>query len=82
MNVPCARCGRMFFGVVEGVPFDKLVCMECALREMPPEEKERIIEGKVPGDPEALREVRRILLGSAPRDRERARKGRRQHRER
>ena len=76
MNVPCARCGRMFFGVVEGVPFDKLVCMECALREMPPEEKARIIEGKVPGDPEALREIRRMLLGSARRDL------RRQHRDR
>ena len=79
MNVPCARCGCILFGVVEDVPFDKLLCMECALREMPPEDKARIIEGKVPGEPEALRETRRILLGSARRDRD---KGRRQHRDR
>ena len=65
MNVPCARCGRMFFGVVEDVPFDELLCMECALREMPPEGKARFIEGKVPGEPGALREIRRRLLGSA-----------------
>ena len=69
MDVPCARCGCMFFGVVEHVPFDKLLCMECALREMSPEVKAQIIEGKVPGEPEALRETRRRLLGSARRDR-------------
>ena len=65
MDVPCARCGCMFFGVVEDVPFDRLLCMECALREMSPDQKARIIEGKVPGEPEALREARRRLLGSA-----------------
>ena len=65
MDVPCARCRKMFFGVVEDFPFDKLLCLECALREMPPDAKARIIEGKVPGEPEALREFRRRLLGSA-----------------
>ena len=53
------------FSVVEDVPFDELLCMECALREMPPDAKARFIEGKVPGEPEALREIRRRLLGSA-----------------
>ena len=67
MDVPCARCGCILFGVVEDVPFDKLLCLECSLREMSPEDKARIIEGKVPGEPEALRETRRILLGSARR---------------
>ena len=37
--------------------------MECALREMPPDEKARWIERKVPGEPEALREIRRGVVG-------------------
>ena len=65
MDVPCARCGCMFFGVVEDVPFDRLLCMECALREMSPDQKARIIEGKVAGEPGGLREIRRRLVGSA-----------------